>query len=107
MEERSWGWEMGVAALRMARAQAAMMEGERSRVVEWRRVRSAASWVGWRLALKMWEKAREMSVGGMEACEDEQRRLRRGVIEMGNGGGEAMLDAMADGMQIVGFVVPR
>lgn len=55
----------------------------------------------------MWEKAREMSVGGMEACEDEQRRLRRGVIEMGNGGGEAMLDAMADGMQIVGFVVPR
>lgn len=65
------------------------MEGERSRSVECRRVRRAVSWVGVRRLVKMWEKAREISVGGIWAWSWEERRLRRGVIEMGVGGGES------------------
>jgi hypothetical protein len=73
----------------MERAQEAIMEGERSRSVEWRRVRRAVSWVGVRLLVKMWEKARDISVGGILGWSWEERRLRRGVIEMGVGGGES------------------
>jgi hypothetical protein len=86
---------MEFAASRMEAAQAAIMAGERSRVVEWRRVRREASWVGEMRALKMWEKARETSVGGMLVWmwAGEERRWRRGVIEMMEGG-EAILEVV-------------
>jgi hypothetical protein len=85
----------------MAEAQEAITAGERSRPVEWRRVRKAASWVEERRFSNIREKAREISEGETFGwVVGEERRLRRSEIDMGVGEAAGAFDeAMLNGLR--------